>query len=406
LQSIEQRVLQAKQQSTVARSSLYPLVFFNATDNLQYLSKNGLYRALNPNLDLGANLIDLSISFFYEFDFWSKNRNILRAAIGREKAEEASHAQVKLIVTTAIAQAYFALMTNLTKADLVQKLYEARRSIYTLQESLLSSGLYSKIPVLLAEETMLESEKLIEVIQDEIASNKHTINALVGFGPDHPIEVDRNFNSIPKKLSIPENLSIGLLSRRPDLMAQIWRVEALANEVGAARADFFPNINLNSLLGLETLTASKLFNSSSKMAMLEPTFQLPLYTADSIQANVDSKRAAFDTALFEYNDLILKSSQEVADLLSLAKSIYARKDMQTSIVESAALRQELIQLRQQNGLDNELQNLSFIEQLLQKKLDNIDLIYGQYLAAVKLIKALGGGYSSDFVPISKGTNAP
>ena len=401
LQNIEQRVNQAKQQSTIARSKLFPLLFFNASDNWQYLSKTGLYRTLNPNIPRNASLIDLTLAFTYEFDFWSKYRNIFKAALGREKAEEATHAQTKLIITTAVAQGYFALMTHLSKADLIRELYEVRKGIFDLQELLLASGLYSKIPVYLAEERVLESEKLIDEIEQEIATNKHVINALVGRGPDFPILVDINIHSMPKKLAIPENLSIELLSRRPDLMAQIWRVEAFASEVGAARADYFPNINLRAFLGIETVHYANLFNPENGTAGVAPALSLPIYTASAIQANIDSKRAQFDAAIFEYNDLILKSSQEVADLLALAKSIFDQQARQTSIVESANARLDLIRLRQQSGLDNGLQQLAFQEEVLQKKLTDIDLIYGQYLASIKLIKALGGGYTSDFLPISK-----
>ncbi len=402
LQSIEQRVNQAKQQSTIARSKLFPLLFFNASDNWQYLSKNGLYRTLNPEIPRNASLIDLTLAFTYEFDFWSKYRNIFKAALGREKAEEAAHAQTKLIITTAIAQGYFALMTNTVKSDLIRELYEVRKAIFNLQELLLCSGLYSKIPVYLAEETLLESEKRIDEIEQEIASNKHMINSLAGQGPDSPIVVDVDLHSIPKKLAIPENLSIELLSRRPDLMAQIWRVEAFASEVGAARADYFPNINLSAFLGIESVHYSNLFNHENVTTGANPALSLPIYTASSIQANIDSKRAQFDAAIFEYNDLILKSAQEVADLLTLAKSIFDQQARQTAIVESANARLYLVNLRQQSGLDNGLQQLALQEEVLQKKLTDIDLVYGQYLASIKLIKALGGGYFSDFLPISKG----
>ena len=402
LQSIQRQVENAKQRSIIARGQLFPLLFFNASDNLQFLSKNGLYRALNPNLPLSAGLIDMTLAFTYEFDFWSKYRNIFQAALGREKAEEASQAQVKLIITTAVAQAFFALKTNLIKAELYRDLCEVRKNIFNLQNLLLKNALSSKLPVYLSEEVLLESEKLIFAIEEEVEVDKHLLNILIGNGPDVPLGIDAELPSLPKTLVIPECLSLNLLSRRPDLMAQIWRVEALAHEIGVARADFFPNINLSAILGLESFHFSNLFNGSSGTGSAEPAFTLPIYTAGTIQANIDSKRALFDAALFDYNDLLLKSAQEVADLLVLAKSIYGQQSMQAVIVGCADARYGLTELRKQNGLDNDFQIYALQEEVIQKKLANIDLIYGQYLATVKLIKALGGGYASDFLPIAKG----
>jgi outer membrane protein TolC len=178
-------------------------------------------------------------------------------------------------------------------------------------------------------------------------------------------------------------------------MAQIWTVEAWAHEVGAARANYFPNINIAAFLGFETLKYSTILSTNSMTGGADPAFSLPIYTAGVIQANIDAKMASFLSALYEYNDLILKSAQEVTDLLVLAKSIYAQQREQTTIVKSATARYNLIELRQLNGLDNELQVYALQVEVLQKKIANLDLIYGQYRAAIKLIKALGGGYCAE-----------
>jgi NodT family efflux transporter outer membrane factor (OMF) lipoprotein len=401
LQSIEKKVDEAKQRSVIARSQLFPLISFNASDDWQYLSKHGLYRALNPTIPLNANLIDLTLAFSYEFDFWSKFRNQFRAALGRERAEQASAAETNLIVTTAVAQAFFALKTNLVKQELIVQLDQVRKKAFDLQHILLKQALYSKLPVYLAEELLLESGKMVDEIEKQVAEDRHLVNILIGNGPESPLIVDTLLPNLPATLLIPEQLSLNLLSRRPDLMAQIWRVEALAHEVGAARASYFPNINLASFIGFESLNYSELFKADSSVIGFNPAMNLPIYTAGAIQANIDSKQSQFDSALFSYNELILKSSKEVADLLVLAKSIFKQQAKQDFIVHNAAERHALIQIRQQNGLENALQLYAFEEELLQKKIDNIDLVYGQYVATVKLIKALGGGYTADFIPIEK-----
>jgi NodT family efflux transporter outer membrane factor (OMF) lipoprotein len=401
IQSVEQTIENARARAVIARSSLFPLVYFNYDDNWQYLSKNGLYRTLNPTFPLNANLVDLSLSFTYEFDFWNKYRNLFRAALGQQMAQEAETAQVKLITTTSVAATYFALKTNLIRLDLYCKLSEVRKKIYELQTLLLENALYSKLPVLLSEEQLYESEKLVYSLQEEVAENKHLINILVGNGPDVELGIDQSLPSLPKNLAIPKDLSLNLISRRPDLMAQIWRVESLAHEVGAAKADFFPNISLSGFLGFETVNYSKLFNSSSKTTGIEPALSLPVYTAGAIQAGVDAKRALFDEAVFEYNNLILQATREVADILVFAISIFEQQQKQEKIVKSSKERYELTILRQQSGLDNSLENFAFQEAVLLKELDNINLIYNEYAAAIKLIKALGGGYNPEFVPIKK-----
>ena len=129
IQGIRQRVELAKNEAIISRSSLYPFVFFNASDIWQYLSKNGVYRALNPSIPLNSHDVDLSLGFNYEFDFWSKYRNMYEAALGRERAAIAEAAEIELIISTSLAQAYFAYRANMLRQTLYKKLYVLKRTI-------------------------------------------------------------------------------------------------------------------------------------------------------------------------------------------------------------------------------------------------------------------------------------
>jgi NodT family efflux transporter outer membrane factor (OMF) lipoprotein len=398
--AIQERVRFAKEMAIVEKATLFPLLFFDADETWQYLSHHGLYRSFNHKLPINPNLVDLSLSFTYEFDFWGKNRNLFHAALGKEKASEAEAAEVQLIITTSVTQAYFALKTNLIKRKLYQQLLDVRRGIFQLQSLLEEKALLSKLPPLLSEEDVFRAEKDLFAIQEEIAVDQHLMNILMGAAPDQPIELDEFLSEMPSSIALPENLSIDLLARRPDLMAQIWRVEALAHEAGAAKADFYPDITLTAFGGLESTFYAFLFHGSSIMGGLKPAFHLPIFTAGSIRANFNAKKAAFDEAVYEYNKLLLQSAQEVSDLFAIIQSIFSQKQKQTKIVENALERLELTSLRQRSGLDNQLERYSFEEAMILQQLIDIDLLYSQYLVVVKLIKSLGGGYISEYIPLT------
>ncbi len=401
LQSIAQRINSAKQEAVIAKSRLFPLLFFDFTESWTYLSHNGLYRALNPTVPINANLVDLTLSFTYEFDFWGKNTHLFHAALGEERARRAETAQVELMTTTAVAQAYFALKTNLIRRQLYEQLYCVRQEIWGLQELMHAGALRSRFSPLRSAEDVGEAQKMLASIQEEVATTQHQLNLLVGRGPDTPIEVDPVLNEFSESLKIPETLSLDLLARRPDLMAQVWHVEALAHEVGAAKADFYPSVNLTALMGLESIFYRKLFQEQSKTGSLKPAIHLPIFTAGAIRANVRAKKAAFDEAIFAYNNLILTSAAEVADLLVLAESIFSQKQTQDAIVSDALDRLSLIELTFEHGLSDAFEFYSLQEEVILKELENVNLLYGQYVAAIKLIKALGGGYHSEYVPLTK-----
>lgn len=392
IQAIQERISFAKAEAIIARSELYPLIYFDASDQWQYLSENGLYKALNPNLGLSNQQIDFSLSFTYEFDFWGKYRNLYNAALGRQRAAIAEAKQVELIVSAALAQTFFALKTNLLRREYYENLWEIRRRFFGLQEKLLNSGIYSQLPPLLSEEAVFQAKQWLYQVEQEIEVNKHTLNTLAGQGPDEPLALGDPLSPLPPKLTLPATISTELLSRRPDLMAQIWRVDALAREVGSAKADFFPDINIVGLLGFQSGSWEKLFQWASKTIGALPGLSLPVYTAGAIGANVDAKHALFNEAVYQYNDLILKSFQQVSDLIAIGRSVFGEKLKQEEIVSRATQRYLLTADRRASGLDSALTLYQFEEELLFKQIQNVELLYQQYLVSISLVKALGGGY--------------
>ena len=406
IQGLQERIELAKQEATVARAKLFPLIFFDAEDTWQYLSHTGLYRAFNPKLNVHSKLIDLTLAFTYEFDFWGKYRNLFQAALGRQKTEEAELAQTTLMTSTAVAQAYFALKTNLLRQSLYKQLYEVRSQKLQLENLLQKKSLFSSLQPLPTSENLLEAQKLISSIEKEVATDEHLLNILMGRGPETALDMTSEFPSPSKALIIPETISLDLIARRPDLMAQIWRLESLAHEVGAAKADFFPNINLAGLLGFETTIPHLLFKAKSVTAEVTPALNLPIFTAGAIRANIKAKKANFEQAINDYNNLILQSTQEIADMLVFAKSIFEQKNYQNGIVRDAKKLYDLNVLCLEKGLFDRLSVYTSEEKWIEKKLDDASLLYSQYLASIKLIKALGGGYHSNYTFAPKKEDSP
>lgn len=396
---MQKRVQVAEQESIIVRSKLFPLLTFHAQDIESHLSKHGLYRALNPKLPLNPTLIDLSINFSYELDFWGKNRNFFLAAIGKELSEKAEAAQIRLIITTAVAQTYFALQTNLLRKSLYQQLVNVNKQLIDLQNLMKAKSLSAQIPFLSIEENYYVANQFIYIINEEIALNKHLLNVLIGKGPDTPLDINPFLPPLSERIAIPYNLSIDLLARRPDLMAQIWRAVALSHEVGAAMADFYPDVDFKALLGLESVSWPLLFKKSSVTASMTPAIHLPIFTAGAIQANVDARKAAFDQAVYAYDDLLLKSIQEVVDLLIRAQSIFEQKKEQDLIVQNAKNRLDVASLLLKNGLESFFGVYNTQVEVINREIENANLLYKQYSAVISLIKALGGGYYEPHVPL-------
>ena len=392
LQEVRSRFNKVTQESIITRATLYPWVSFETDYSHEYLSQNGLYRAFNSKLPLNANLMDIFLKLQYECDFWDKNRNRYLAALGRSKAKQAEVAQSELLIAAAVTQAYVSLKVSLIRQTIFEQLNRVALKTLQLQNLLKNSALENFQSVLSLKESYLQTEQNLFKIQEQISLEKHLLNILLGRGPDEELNIDATLPYLPETLMIPSNLSTDLLARRPDLTAQIWQVEALSHEVGAAIAEFYPDINFSLLIGLESVSMQKIFDPSSRTTTFAPALHLPIFTAGAIEANVRAIHAAFDEAVFAYNKLLLSSAQEVADILSVGISVNARKIEQGELVNSVKQRLELAIQLKTSGLKNAFDVYLIQTELLNQELKNIDLIYAQYVTGVQLIKALGGGY--------------
>ena len=400
IQAIQQKVEIANQSAILARSKLFPWVSLDFVYTWEYLSKNGLYKAFNPKLPLNANLYDLDLTLNYELDLWGKNKEMFQAAIGRQLAEEAEKAQVNLMITTAVAQAFVTVKINQQRKNFISQLVGIRKDIYDLQNLLHAKALLSKLLVYSSEENYYDALKMLTGVEEELAISKHLLNILVGRGPDAPLDIGEEPLPPIDIISIPSNLSLDLLARRPDLMAQIWRVEAWAHEINAAKTEYYPDVNLKAFLGFESINADTLLRTSSGTAGIIPAIHLPLFTAGAIQANIDAKRAHFNEAVFEYNQILLLSAQEVVDRLVSVESLFKQKRDQDLLMKKIEARYSLTRLLYEKGLDD-LVTVDYLkEELIRQELESVNLTYAQNISMLRLIKALGGGYQSPYIPLA------
>ncbi|MCH9634565.1 MAG: Outer membrane protein OprM [Chlamydiae bacterium] len=390
--SIEQKVEAAHQVVEESKSPLFPAVFFNASEDWGKLSKNGIPYQFNPSLGSIYNLVDLNLNFKYEFDFWGKNRNALKASVGLEKSQRAEYKQVELMITTTLAKAYFALKTNLQRRELYIELKNIQLKVLELNNLLERDAMRSKIDPATATEDLESITKEIFALDNEINQNKTFINILKGSGPSDELKIDENLNPVPKAFALPVQLSSDLIIRRPDLVASIWKVESLVYDVNVSVADFFPRVDLLGFIGLESFPFKYLLDWKSRQGRLQPSIHIPIFKAGEIRAKYRKNKAKLEGAIFDYNDLLLKSLKEAADNIVTLSQTYKQKNSQKIILNRAQLKLDLYELRYERGIDSLLTVYNAQEELIRKKLDDLMITYEQYVSIVQLIKSLGGGY--------------
>lgn len=392
------RVSYAEEEAKKQRSFLFPHLSADFQEDWEYFSKNGFVRSFYPTMPNFAipetvNQLDLTLNFNYEIDFFGKNRNLFRAALGYARAAQVEAKQATLIISTLIAQTYVELQTKIAQRKILHERLETRHLFYELAAEREKNGLDPSIPVLEREHHIYSLEQELIQMEKGIRLDQHMLCTLVGISPDSPIH-PQPLTNFTKKLQLPSDLSSDLIARRPDLIAQTWRVEAAGKEIGAAKADFYPRVNLMAFAGLESLSFNKLFNLSSKEGGLVPAIHLPIFTAGRLRANLQSKVAKFNEETHRYNALILSAAREVADQIALLTATFDTVDSQLKVLETLEEQLFLQNLRYNQGINNYLTVLEREDRLFNQQIELYGYSRDYLLAILKLIKALGGGYRS------------
>ena len=156
---------------------------------------------------------------------------------------------------------------------------------------------------------------------------------------------------------VPANAAIELIGRRPDVAAARAGVEASADRIKVARADFYPNVSLSGLIGLQALGLGNLAKNGSLTGSVGPAVTLPIFHAGALSGQYRGARGAYDEAVARYDGTVVQALREVADTLVSRNALAVRLDESRQALDHAEGAYALARTRYERGL------LAFLDKL-------------------------------------------
>lgn len=250
-------------------------------------------------------------------------------------------------------------------------------------------GLDSLLPLIDARKKLDLDEDMIQGLEYQNRSLRYRISALLGSDPDHAMGLPAP--TLKAQLpSLPTNLPLDWLAQRPDVAALRSRVAAAAELSAAAKADFYPNLDLRLMLGLDTLTLSKLLQAGSLAASFGPALHLPIFDGQTLRAKLGMREADYAAAVAAYNSTILEAARQAADACALLVSLEHRSQSLRKALQETEQTRTLAKQRQQLGLAGPFDALHADSAVLVQSMQDIEIQAARLRAHVALYKALGG----------------
>ena len=392
LKAAEARFREARAMIRFNRSYEFPTISAGASIASVRDSSNRPYFTASYNTGDFVLPFDLS----YEVDLWGRIRRQVTSAREETQATAADLETVKLSLQAELAFDYFELRSADAQKQLLDDTVQAYTEALQLTVNRLEGGYSPKSDVAQAR-TQLDTTRVqdtdVAVLR---AAYEHAIAVLIGKPPaQFTLEPTHSTFQPP---DIPVGLPSMLLERRPDIAAVERRVAEANEQIGIARAAFFPSLVLSATGGVEGTSIVNWFNWPSRFWAVGPSMVQTIFDAGRRRATSEATQASYDAMVASYRQATLSAFQQVEDNLAALRVLSHEAEQQREATASAQESLELFTNRYTGGLDPYLQVITAQTIALGNERNDVDILRRRMDASVLLVKALGGGWNVSQLP--------
>ncbi|MBS1206568.1 MAG: transporter [Proteobacteria bacterium] len=365
-----------------SRAGLFPSVSYDASTTRSSSHSNG--QRITDN----AHQAELSAS--WELDLWGKQRRTLEENRASAEASAAELVNMTLSAQSELAQDYFELRVMDEKIALYQRSVAAYERYLTVINNKYQAGSESRGTLAQAQMQLESARSTAQDYQWQRAQLEHAIAILLGKAPaDFSLPMAKLNATMP---AIPQTLPAGLLQRRPDIAEAERNVAAANAAIGVAVAGYYPDLSLSASGGVSASAIQNLFSLPNRVWSLGPSISGTLLDFGATSAQVDQARAAYDSKVATYRQTVLDALQEVEDglveLNTLQGEIAAQQRASDAAQESARVTRN----QYEAGMIDYLDVATTENSSLSEQQSLLSLQSTQWVASVKLIASLGGGW--------------
>lgn len=332
----------------------------------------------------------------WEPDLWGRVRNTVRGATYAAQGADADLENVRLSVKAELAADYYQLRSQ----DALKQLFDATVASYrdslNLTEVQFKAGLGNDEAVAQAEAQMQATQAQDTNLGVLRAQYEHAIALLVG-EPASTFSIPAMpLNAGPP--AIPSGVPSELLERRPDIAAAERAVAQANTQIGIAKSAYYPNVTLSATGGFGSASFADWFVWPSRFWSVGPSLAETIFDAGLRKATVQQFQAQYDQTVANYRETVLTAFQQVEDNLAAVRILAEDVEQQDAAVQAAQRSLKEASIRFTAGLDPYLNVISAQTVVLTDQQAAVNFRMQQMVAAVQLIKVLGGGWDVAQIP--------
>ncbi|TGN89925.1 efflux transporter outer membrane subunit [Bradyrhizobium yuanmingense] len=383
------RIVQADAQARQAGAALLPSVSTAGSESYSRTSGSSA-----SGLSIGGREVvnySASLSASYQLDFWGQNRDALQSAEETANANRFDRDTVALTTLAAVANAYFQVLASQDRIRTSQRNIASAQRILDAVRERRRAGTGTDLDVAQQESVLANQKALVPPLRQTLDQNVNALAVLVSRPPEsvrvHGGSLDRI--AIPR---VTPGLPSELLTQRPDIRRQEAQLASATANIGNARAQFFPTIQLTGNGGYQSSALVSLFQPHAAFFQLVGSATQPIFDGGRILGNFELAKARQDELLQTYRKTIIQAFADVDNALFSIKQTTIRLQLQRDVVAASRRAFDLSEQQLRAGTADIVTVLNTQLTLFQAEDALSQAQLARLLAIVSLYQALGGGW--------------
>jgi NodT family efflux transporter outer membrane factor (OMF) lipoprotein len=331
----------------------------------------------------------------YEVDLWGRIRATSESALLSAEASREDLNTVAMTLAAEVTERWVAILSQRLQRQLLEQQLANNETYLELVELRFRKSLASALDVLQQRQLVERSKAQLPRIEMQERMLENQLAVLLGRMPNQSPVITRL--ELPVFDAVPDaGIPVQLLQNRPDIVAAFKRLEAVDQDLAAARANRLPALRLTGSVAYDSDKLEKVFDNW--IANLGASLTAPIFDGGRRKAEVDINEAAVQQQLAEYRQLVLSAVREVEDALISETKIREHVVATENQLQAGKYALKEAGTRYLNGLNDYLPVLTQLLSVQGLENDLIRRHEDLLVARISLYRAIGGSWTDALSP--------
>lgn len=345
--------------------------------------KQRINENVSPNLFLGGKVS-------WEANIWGKLSNRKKAARERFFASQEGMRLLQTRLLSDIADLYYKLIALDKQAEIYKKNLKTQQKALDIVSAQRSVGKATELAV---QQFNAQNNNILAEAEQLNLSIDQTEKALLNLLGEYGGKIERSTDFLSGHLAVlNQKISVdSIIHKRPDVSEAYHELRASNADAKAARAAFFPTLNLGGYAGFNSFSFSTFFDNGSFAWQLLGGLTAPVFNKGQIKQEFFVSNKRQQISLLQYQNTITTAYNELSALLHRTESFVDVLKYKSKEIEHLEIAVNVSNDLYLSGYANYLEIINAQKNKLQAELDFVDIQLKNAESQVLLYKALGGG---------------